>query len=85
MCYIHAMKAYIHARLAKGDYIVLKDLKKATGHSESQLVRRGLRLVLQEIGGRRSALEAASSSVGKFKKGPKDLSTNKARLDGFGR
>ncbi|MGB7220396.1 MAG: hypothetical protein WBD07_16480 [Vicinamibacterales bacterium] len=79
------MKAYIHARLAKGDYAVLRDLKKATGHSESQLVRRGLRLVLDELGRRRSALDVAGQSVGRFRRGPADLSTNKKRLEGFGK
>jgi hypothetical protein len=79
------MKAYIHARLAKGDYAVLKDLKKATGHSDSQLVRRGLRLVLDELGGGRSALDVAGRSVGRFRKGPADLSTHKKHLKGFGK
>jgi len=37
------MKGYIHARLSKEDSAVLKELKAATGESESQLVRRGLR------------------------------------------
>jgi Arc/MetJ-type ribon-helix-helix transcriptional regulator len=78
------MKTAIHARLSKEDRAVLDDLKKSTGHSESQLVRRGLRLVLQELGRKRSALELAGRSVGKFKKGPKDLATNRKHLEGFG-
>jgi Arc/MetJ-type ribon-helix-helix transcriptional regulator len=79
------MKAYIHARLSKEDRAVLEGLKKATGSSESELVRRGLRLVLKQLGRKRSALELAGNSVGKFKNGPRDLAANKKHLDGFGR
>ncbi len=78
------MKTYIHARLSKKDRAVLENLKKYTGHSESELVRRGLQLVSEQMGRKRSALELAGSSVGKFKKGPRDLSTNKKHLEGFG-
>jgi hypothetical protein len=79
------MKGYIHARLSKEDAIVLKELKAATGESESQLVRRGLRLVHDALAGRRSALDLARNSAGKFKMGAKDLSTNQKHLDGLGR
>ena len=78
------MKTYIHARLTKDDRDILESLKKATGHSESELVRRGLRLVKQEIGRSPSALELAGRSVGRFKKGPRDLARNKKHLTGFG-
>jgi hypothetical protein len=40
--------------------------------------------VAQEERQRRSALQLAGTSVGKFKKGPRDLSTNRKHLDGFG-
>ena len=63
---------------------MLEDLKQSTGRSESELVRRGLRLVQQEQAGTASALELAGPSVGKFKKGPKDLATNRKHLEGFG-
>ena len=78
------MKTYIHARMSKEDRAILESLKKSTGHSESELVRRGLRLVLHEVSPKKSALELAGSSVGKFKKGPRDLATNKKHLEGFG-
>ena len=78
------MKAYIHARLRKDDHAVLDALKKATGQSDSELVRRGLLLVSKELRRKRSALEVAGPSVGKFKKGPRDLSTNKKHRQGFG-
>jgi hypothetical protein len=77
------VKGYIHARLGEKDRSVLEELKKSTGHSESEIVRRGLRLVAQESR-RRSALAVAGRSVGRFKRGPKDLSTNRKHLEGFG-
>jgi len=78
------VKAYVHARLGREDAALLAELKRATGESESQLVRRGLRLVRERVT-RRSALDLAGKSAGKFKGGPKDLSTNRRHLDGFGR
>ena len=86
LCYIGAnsMKAYIHARLGRADRSVLEALKQATGRTESELVRRGLQLVADEEGRRTSALALAGRSVGRFKNGPKDLSTNRRHLEGFG-
>lgn len=84
LCYGDAMKAYVHARLSEDDRSVLARLKQSTGRSESEIVRRGLRLMVEEETRRRSALELAGRSVGRFKKGPRDLSTNKRRLKGFG-
>jgi hypothetical protein len=78
------MKGYIHARLAEDDRGVLEELKRSTGLTESELVRRGLRLVAEEEGRRGSALDLAGRSVGRFKKGPRDLSTNRDHLEGFG-
>lgn len=78
------MKTYVHARLGRADRAVLEDLKSRTGRSESELVRRGLELVAQEERRRRSALELAGTSVGKFKRGARDLSTSRKHLDGFG-
>jgi hypothetical protein len=77
------MKDYIHARLAKEERVILEQLKKATGMSESEIVRKGLALVAREVKGR-SALDVAGTSVGRFAKGPRDLSTNNDHLDGFG-
>lgn len=78
------MKAYIHARLAAEDRAVLAALKRATGSSESELVRRGLRLVAAAERRHRSALDLAGASVGRFKNGPADLSANRKHLEGFG-
>jgi hypothetical protein len=78
------VKTYIHARLSKEDRTALDELKTLTGESESQLVRRGLRLMLKEVRPRSIALDVAGLSVGKFKKGLRDLSRNKKYLVGFG-
>lgn len=43
------MKIYIHARLRKEDRTLLDALKKSTAHSESELVRQGLRLIRKEM------------------------------------
>jgi hypothetical protein len=79
------MKTYVHARLGKEDLAVLEELKKSTGHSESELLRRGLRLVRREIERRGTALQLAGASAGKFGGGPKDLARNKRHLADFGR
>lgn len=78
------MKAYIHARLGDAERVVLKKLKASTGRTESEILRRGLQLVAEEEGQRRSALALAGPSVGRYKKGPKDLSTSRKHLEGFG-
>jgi hypothetical protein len=78
------MKAFVHARLGEEDRVVLEQLKKSTGRSESEILRHGLHLVAAEERHRRSALELAGRSVGRFKKGPRDLSTNRKHLQGFG-
>jgi hypothetical protein len=78
------MKPYIHARLGDRDRAALEKLKRTTGLTESEIVRRGLRLVAQEEQRRRSALDLAGRSVGRFKAGPRDLSTNSKHLEGFG-
>jgi hypothetical protein len=85
MCYVGLVKTYIHARLTAEDQAVLKELRAATGKGESELVRKGLRLVLKEVRREGSALDLAGDSVGKFRKGPKDLARNKAHLSGFGK
>ncbi len=78
------MKAYIHARLGEDERMALEELKRSTGQTESEIVRRGLHLVAAEERRRRSALHLAGSSVGRFKNGPRDLSTSRKHLEGFG-
>jgi hypothetical protein len=79
------MKTVIHARLTDEDQRLLASLKRATGASDSALIRRGLRLVQKEVGKTASARSLAGRSVGRFRGGPRDLSTNPDRLDNFGR
>jgi hypothetical protein len=79
------VKPYVHARLDPAERADLDRLKRRTGRSESQLVREGLRLVAEQAGEGRSALDLAGPLTGRFRKGPHDLSTNPAHLDGFGR
>ncbi|HEX5217375.1 MAG TPA: hypothetical protein VFV98_18065 [Vicinamibacterales bacterium] len=78
------MKAYIHARLSRGDRAELERLKAATGQSESELVRLGVRLAAEQLAGRPSARDLAGKSVGRFTGGPRDLSSHRKHLDGFG-
>ena len=78
------MKAYIHARLGADDRTTLEELKQSTGQTESEIVRRGLQLLAAKERQCRSALQLAGSSVGRFKKGPRDLSTSRKHLKGFG-
>ena len=78
------MKAYIHARLDEEERAALEELKRSTGQTASEIVRRGLQLMVAQERQRRSALQLAGPSVGRFKKGPRDLSTNRKHLEGFG-
>lgn len=78
------MKSYVHARLGEEDRAALEELKVKTGQTESELVRRGLQLIAQAERRRSSALDLAGTSVGRFKKGPRDLSRNRKHLEGFG-
>ena len=84
MCYNGVMKAYIHARLTREDRMLLDALKASTGDSESEILRRGLRLVRDASDARPSALALAGSSVGKFTRGPQTLSIDRRHLEGFG-
>jgi hypothetical protein len=78
------VKNYIHARLGPADRALLDELRKNTGASESELVRRGLQLVAGVERQRQSALALAGSSAGRFANGPRDLSVNRKHLDDFG-
>jgi hypothetical protein len=85
LCYIGGVKRYVHARLTAEERAVLERLKKATGASESEILRRGLQLVARERAEGASALDLAGPAVGRFKRGPRDLSSNPRHLDEFGK
>ena len=78
------MKRFIHARLSPEDRAVLDELKRATGRTESALLRLGLQLVVDRERRVASALDLAGASVGRFTGGPRGLSTGRKHLDGFG-
>ena len=59
--------------------------KARTGQDDSGIVRRRVQLVAREKGRQPSALDKAGASVGRFKDGPRDLSTASKRLDRFGK
>ena len=80
------MKGYVRARLAPDERALLEELKRLTGESETVLLKKWLRLVHeQHLRTRRSVLDVAGALIGKYRGGPKDLSTNKKHLDDFGR
>jgi hypothetical protein len=78
------VKTYVHARLSREERAALDRLKAATGRSESDLIRLGVKLAAQALGTHPTAHDLAGTSVGKFEAGPTDLSTNRRHLDGFG-
>jgi hypothetical protein len=76
------MPRIVHARLDDGSEALLRRLARATGLSDSELLRRGL-----------SALGAVSGRPGRprviglaaFASGQPDLGSNKRHLAGFGK
>lgn len=65
----------------------LRSRSKAKGTTESDLVREALENYLGRSGNERSAFEMAEEAgiIGIAQNGPKDLSTNRRHLRGFGR
>lgn len=75
------MGTLIHARLDASAERQLARLRKATGLTDSELVRRGLyALVALPLRGKRAIV-----GLGAFESGKSDLGLNRARLRGFGR
>lgn len=80
------MKNYIHARLTPEESKYLAAIKKCTGASESEIVRRALKLVYnQEVENPKSAYDIAKKYAGIYESGVGDLSYNKKHMDGFGK
>lgn len=76
------MAKVVQARLDDETDGILKDLRRRTGLSDSELVRRGVRSL--------AALSQPASGVrfigiGRFSSGVRDLGSNKAHLEGLGR
>jgi len=75
------MAKMVHARLDDGSERTLARLRRATGLSDSEILRRGLRAfdVMQGGRGRRRII-----GLGAFASGKPDLGSNKGHLNGFG-
>lgn len=76
------MAKVVQARLDDETDGILKELRRRTGLSDSELVRRGVRSL--------AALSQPASStrfvgIGRFSSGVRDLGSSKAHLAGFGR
>jgi hypothetical protein len=79
------MKKYVHARLGEKDRRVLDRLKRSTGRTESELLRRGRTSPQRRRTGGTAPSIGPGTSAGRFKSGPLDLSTSWEHLEGFGR
>jgi hypothetical protein len=76
------MAKVVQARLDDETDGILKDLRRRTGLSDSELVRRGVRSL--------AALSQPASGIrfvgiGRFSSRVRDLGSNKAHLENFGR
>jgi hypothetical protein len=75
------MARIVQARLDDDTLEILKDLKRQTNLSDSELVRRGIRsLATSPPGGGIRVV-----GMGRFASKHRDLGSNKAHLRGFGR
>jgi hypothetical protein len=71
----------IQARIDAATETALARLRRQTGLTDSQLVRRGLELVSQSA---RPVTTRRIRGIGRFASGHADLGSNKAHLAGFG-
>jgi hypothetical protein len=70
------------ARLDDETEALLKALSRATGQSESELIRMGLESLSEKLARKR---RNRIIGLGKFASGVRDLGSNKRRLTGFGK
>jgi len=72
----------VHARLDDESHRLLKRLRRSTGLTDSDLLRRGLQTLAAHtpVNGKPGIL-----GLGKFASGHRDLASNKVHLRGFGR
>jgi len=77
----------ITVRVPQALTVRLRDCSRAKGTTESELVREALENYLGHSGGERSAYDLAEEAgiIGPARNGPRDLSTNKRYLKGFGK
>lgn len=76
------MARTVQARLDEETQTLLERLRRRTGLSESELLRRGLHLLARDAGARRPRTVIG---IGRFASGRPDLGTNPKHLEGFGR
>jgi hypothetical protein len=76
------MAKIAHARLDEETHELLRELSRATGESESELIRRGLQVLAQTVPRRR---KSRIIGLGKFASGVQDLGSNKKHLSKFGK
>lgn len=81
---MYYMKEIIQARLNKEEQDLLQELQATTGESVSDLIKKGLQLLYQEVGAGPNALELAQGSIGRFTASVADFSLHKKHLRGYG-
>lgn len=76
------MSSSIHARLDDDTKVMRDELKKAEGWTDSEIVRRGIKLLaaVTPTKGKRKF-----TGAGKYDSGIPDLASNKDHLEGFGK
>jgi hypothetical protein len=75
------MAGSIHARLDDDTAALRDELKKSAGWTDSEIVRRGIKLLASVTPKKR---RRAFAGEGKYDSGIPDLSTNKKHMEGFG-
>lgn len=75
------MSKVVHARLDPPSLALLTELRRRTGLSDSELLRRGLAALEAQLPARRAR---CILGLGKFASGKPDLGSNKSHLEGFG-
>ncbi len=75
------MSRIVHARLDADTEATLRQLRHKTGLRDSELVRRGLRLLGHMPGGRARRI----IGLARFRSGVSDLGSNRSHLEGFGK
>ncbi len=76
------MAKLVQARLDDETDQLLKELRRRTGLSDSEIVRRGVRSLAALS---RPAAETRVIGTGRFSSGVRDLGSNKEHLKSFGR
>ena len=76
------MAKLVQARLDEETDELLRALRRRTGLSDSEIVRRGVRSLAQTLP---EPAGVRVVGVGKFRSGVRDLGSNKEHLAGFGR